>query len=57
MGDRSVGLGGYWRGFVAKVLAERAATVLIDGLLFHGAISPIEHVWRTGLRNRLFTRP
>lgn len=56
MGDGSVVVMsrpcGYWRGFVAKVMAQKAAAVFINGFLFHGAISPIEHTCRRGLFTR-----
>lgn len=52
MGDGGVvgksGPGWYWRCFVAKVLALKAAAVFVDGVFFHGAVSSIEHVrWRS----------
>ncbi|TNN72514.1 hypothetical protein EYF80_017290 [Liparis tanakae] len=56
MGDRSVvGMSGprwYWRGLVPEVLAQKAAAVFIDGVLGHGAVSPIEYAWMRGLSNR-----
>lgn len=50
------GSGWYWRGFTAEVLVQKAAAVFTNGILGRGAVSPIEHVWMRGLRNRLFTR-